>query len=261
MRRGNIIWGVILVLVGVLLLAGEMGIRLPNGKSLMSLFWPILLIGFGAWVLIGVFIRRNIETEATGIDLQGAREAAVRISHGAGEMRIHGGAGGNELVRGTFMGGLDHKASLNGDKLDVKMRPADNFLEFPFFIGHNQLDWDVALNSSIPMTLDMNLGANKSVIDLRDMKVTDIKFKSGANDTDLTLPAQGRLNADFEVGAASLTLIVPEGVAIRVRASIGAGDIKVDRSRFPSDVSPDFETAANAVDIKIKGGACSVRVK
>lgn len=261
MRNGQLVWGVILLLLGGVLLANAMGVTLPNGNSLMSLFWPLLLIGFGIWVLAGVFMRGRVDEESASIDLQGASSASLRINHGAGELHLHSGASSNELVRGTFAGGLEHKASRNGDRLDVKMRPARDVMTFPFFGPRFSLDWDVALNSSIPTDLDFNLGANKSTIDLRDLNVTGLRFKTGASDSNITLPASGRLNADFEIGAASLTLIVPDGVAIRVRATLGAGDMSVDRSRFPKDESPDFDTAANAVDINIKGGACSVRVK
>jgi hypothetical protein len=111
------------------------------------------------------------------------------------------------------------------------------------------------------MSLDMNLGANKSDINLQDMNITDIKLKSGASDTVITLPAHGRLSLDCEIGAAALTIIVPDGVAIRARAAMGAGDFKVDRTRFPNDESPDFASAQNAVDINVKGGAASVRIK
>ena len=55
MRRNQLVWGVILLLFGGLMLANEMGFRLPNGKALMEIFWPVLLILAGAWVLIGVF--------------------------------------------------------------------------------------------------------------------------------------------------------------------------------------------------------------
>lgn len=261
MKRNNLFWGAVLLLVGGLMLAGELGIKLPNGNSLMSIFWPLLLIGFGIWVLLSVFMRGKVETESARIDLQNAREAAVRINHGAGELHVHGGASANELLHGTFAGGLDHKAKLNGDKLEVKMRPANDFVMMPPFGLNEQLDWDVAFNASLPVSLDMNLGANKSVINLQDMNVTDIRLKSGASDTIITLPAQGRLKLDCEIGAAALTVIVPDGVAIRAHASMGAGDFSVDRSRFPSDESPDFASAKNAVDIHVKGGAASVRIK
>jgi hypothetical protein len=265
MRRGQLFWGVALLLIGALMFANTAGIRLPNGNSLMSLFWPLVLLGSGVYVLAGVFMRRNVETESARVSLEGAREASINISHGAGELKIHGGASGNDLATGSFMGGLDQKASLNGERLEVRMRPASEFVDFPFFGMHAQMDWDVALNASIPTALEMNLGANKSSINLLDMNVTDLRLKSGASDTDVTFPSRGRLKADFEIGAASLTLVIPEGVSARIRSSIGAGDVHVDSSRFPRQnglhQSPDFETAANAVDINVKGGACSVRIK
>jgi hypothetical protein len=261
MRNGQLIWGVILLLFGGLLLANAMGVTLPNGNALTSIFFPLLLIVFGIWVLFGVFLRGKVDSESASIDLQGASEASLRINHGAGELRLHSGASANELVRGSFVGGMEHKASRNGDRLDVKMRPARDVMVFPFFGPRSQLDWDVLLNASVPASLEFNVGASKSVVDLHDMTITDLRFKTGASETTLTLPANGRLNADFEIGAASLTLIVPDRVAIRVRASLGAGDLNIDRSRFPHDESPDFDTAANAVDIYVKGGACSVRVK
>lgn len=261
MGRNQVFWGVVLLLVGGLMLAGEFGIRLPNGNSMLSLFWPLLLIGFGVWVLMSVFMRGNVESESASIDLQAAREASVCIHHGAGEFRLHAGAVGNELAHGTFVGGLEQKSTKSGDRLEVTMRPANDLVMVPPFFSRSQLDWDISFNPSVPTALDFNLGANKSDLDLRDLTITDIKLKSGASDTTVTLPAKGRLKADFEVGAASLVLIVPDGVSIRARAAIGAGDFHVDRNRFPNNESLDFETAPNAVDIYVKGGAASVRVK
>ena len=261
MGRNQLFWGGILLLVGGLMLAGEMGLRLPNGNSMMSLFWPIFLIGFGVWVLLSVYIRRNVETEPASVELQGARSANLRFNHGAGELRLHGGAGATEILRGTFTGGLDHKSRLDGDTLNVDMHPVNTTFVFPDFFSHAQLDWDVSLNSAVPTSLDMNLGANKSELDLKDLTITDIKLKTGASDTVLTLPAHGRLKLDCEIGAASLTVIVPEGVSIRAKSAIGAGDFHVDKSRFPNNESPDFATAENAVDIWVKGGAVSVNIK
>lgn len=265
MRRNQLVWGVILLLVGVLMFANEMGIRLPNGTSLLELFWPVVLILGGIWVLVGVFLRRNIEVENASIDLQGAASADLKIKHGAGEFKLHSGATANEFSHGSFMGGLDHKAHRNGDRLEVRMRPAKDFLDFPFFGPRNQLDWDVALNADIPTSLKLNLGANKSDLDLHDMNITDLDLDTGASETKLTLPSRGRFRADLDLGAASLEIIVPEGLSARIRASVGAVDLKIDPSRFPRNgsyyQSPDYETAANAVDMTIDAGAASIKVR
>jgi hypothetical protein len=66
------------------------------------------------------------------------------------------------------------------------------------------------------------------------------------------------------VGAASLTLEVPIGVAARIRSKMALGSSQIDESRFPRTfdgyLSPDFEGAANRVDITIEGGVGSVKV-
>ena len=113
------------------------------------------------------------------LTLQGANNADLKISHGAGELKIHSGANINEIAHGTFVGGLDHKATRNGDRLEVRMRPARDFMDFPFFGPRNQLDWDVALNAEIPTALAFSIGANKSVLDLRDLNITALKLETG----------------------------------------------------------------------------------
>jgi hypothetical protein len=81
----------------------------------------------------------------------------------------------------------------------------------------------------------------------------------------VTLPSRGRLRADFDLGAASLDVIVPEGVSARIRASMGAADLNVNQARFPRSgnvyQSADFDTAANAVDITIDAGAAGIKVR
>ena len=113
MKRNQLFWGFALLLIGVLMLANAMGIKLPNGMSLTELFWPLLLIFGGLWVLVGVFLRGSIEIENASVDLQGASSANLKISHGAGDLKIHSGANAGELAHGSFTGGLQQKAKHN----------------------------------------------------------------------------------------------------------------------------------------------------
>jgi hypothetical protein len=265
MGRNQLVWGTALLLIGGLMLASEMGVRLPNGTSPTDLFWPIALLGAGVWVLIGVFFRGQVEMENISIDLQGASSANVKINHGAGELKIHSGANVNELAHGSFSGGLEHKANRNGDSLDVKMRPVNDFIKLPFFGPNSQINWDLALNPNIPMALNLNLGANKSDIDLRDMNISGLDLDTGASETKITLPVRGRFRADLDLGAASLEVVIPEGLSARIRPSLGAADFKINEARFPRNgsyyQSPDFDSAENSVDMTIDAGAASVRVK
>jgi hypothetical protein len=111
----------------------------------------------------------------------------------------------------------------------------------------------------------LNVGANKSMLDLRDMSITDLKLETGASDTKLTLPSKGRFRADLDLGAASLEVIVPDGLSARIHASVGAVDMKVDQARFPRNgnyyQSSDYDTAVNSVDMTIDAGAASIQVR
>ncbi len=131
MYRNQLLWGVILLLVGGLLLGDAMGLKLPNGMSLMGIFWPIILLFAGIWVILGVFVRGKIEVQDVSIDLQNAHTANLRIRHGAGELKVHSGANATELMRGLFTGGLDYKVNRNGDILEVRSDPQENGLIFP----------------------------------------------------------------------------------------------------------------------------------
>lgn len=261
-KQSALFWGIALLLLGALMLAGEMGIRLPGGDSLSSLFFPLLLLFFGGWILLGAFRREKAEAEEVSLELQGATSAHVKIKHGAGEIKLHGGAAGGELMRGTFIGGLDKKISREGDSLRVQLRSA---YDMGFLFGATpSLDWDAAFSAEIPLDLDLNLGASKSLIDLRDLTVTRLDLDVGASETEVYLSPRGRYSADIDCGAASLTVRVPEGLAARIRAAVVAGDCNVNTARFPRRdgvyQSPDFDSAANAVEMTIDAGAASVRI-
>jgi cell wall-active antibiotic response 4TMS protein YvqF/uncharacterized protein DUF2154 len=263
MRRSSLFWGVILLLLGLLMLGDAYGLRLPGGARPMEFFWPVLLILIGAWILLGVLTRPRVVSEHGSVDLQGASEAELRIDHGAGELRISGGAEPGKLAAGTFSGGMEQSAQMEGSRLVARMRPPQpTFMVMPQFERH---DWDVRLSNSVPILLTLHTGANNAVVNLAGMRITGLRVETGASETEVTLPAEGRFRADFSLGAASLRVSVPQGMAARVRVSQGVSDVKVDQARFPrmgdAYQSPDFDSAANAVDLKIDAGAAEIRVQ
>ncbi len=264
MRRSSLIWGVALLLLGLLMFADAAGFRLGAIRPL-SFFWPLALILLGGWLILGVTMRgrMGMSAEQASVDLQGATEADVKINHGAGELQIAGGAGPGLLASGTFNGGLDQSSRMTGNSLDVHLSPPGP--PFMFLPHMERYDWDLRLNSEIPMTLTLQMGANKASVDLSNLHVTDLKVETGASQADITLPARGRMRAKFNLGAASLTIHVPQGVAARIHATHGVSDVKVDQSRFPRNgeyyQSPDYETAQDAAEIRIEAGAAEIKIQ
>jgi predicted membrane protein len=268
MRKSTVFWGTAIILIGVVLLISNV-FDINIGRFI----FPAILIVLGAWLLWGVLSAprdaKGFETEETAIPLEGATRARIRFHHGAGRLHVSGGAGSGDLVSGSFRGGLDYQRTQEGDTAVVKMavRTPVQSLANPWRWGPGRsLDWSVKLNSTIPLSLDLQTGASEARIDLTDLQVTDLQLQTGASSTQITLPASaGHTKVAIRSGAASVVMRVPTGVAARVKAQGGLADIRVNRNRFPRAdgvyQSADYDTAENRVEIDIDTGVGSVEVK
>ena len=242
MRNGMLFWGFVLVLLGVLMLTGA-----------MQYFWPIVLIAVGGWIVVSAFWRGAMGNQPVSVDAQGAASAYVKIGHGAGELHVDAKAAAGKALEGMVTEGAHVDSRLLGDRLDLRLTNDVTFI--PFMGNTRGLNWDLHLTRDIPITLDLETGASRSIIDLREARVTSVTLNTGASETEITLPAAGQVSAAVHLGAAEARLNVPEGVAARIRSQSGLAEINVNTARFPrtGDVyqSADFETAANRVDLRI----------
>jgi hypothetical protein len=250
-----------LVVGGVLIAWGVVGVLHALGLiqvSVCGLLWALLFVAFGAWLIWGTVSRApGTEEEDVAIPLEGASEAQITISHAAGRFQLQGGAAADHVVEGRFTGGLLHRESRGGDRLEVDMRVRGEGVatallpwKWPTTRG---AEWMVHLNETIPL-------------DLTDLKVRDLRLETGASATKLTLSSNaGYTKAEVTCGAGTVDIGVPPGVAARIRAHSSLGEAKVDRARFPSVSagvyeSPDYETAANKVELTVEASLGSADV-
>jgi hypothetical protein len=268
MRRMILGAGVILIVVGAVGVLDAVGLV---SVSICGLFWAAVLIGLGVWIVWGAVTKApSAEVEDASIPLEGATSARVSISHGAGRLQIGGGAETGALVQGTFAGGLIHELSRQGDVLDVKMRVRGEGLlmvllpwKWSRFRGAG---WTMRMTEEIPLTLKIEGGASENLLDLADLQVRELEIETGASSTRLTLPARaGHTRASVACGAGAVDVRVPSGVAARVRVQSTLAEVKVDRRRFPrvdsgDYESPDYETAANKVDLVVDANLGSAEV-
>lgn len=155
MRYGGAVWGILLILAGVLFLLNSLGILAVN---VWGVLWPTALILFGLAALAGAF-RRGDDAEAVveglALQLKGYEEAAVTIHFGAGRLVLGGGAPPDELLNGSFGGGVLHTLNPDGEVARVALRSPDGL---PPTDGR---EWDVALNEDIPLTLEPVMNFSK----------------------------------------------------------------------------------------------------
>ncbi len=251
MRNGNLFWGAVLILLGILMLFGW-----------MEYFWPVALILVGAWIVLGVYLRGSGKTESVSVDLQGARQVSLKVNHGAGRLKIGAGASMGKALEGECAEGVRVDSRLAGDRLEVRV--GGDVMFVPFLGSTRGLDWNLRLSNEVPFSLELETGANQSDVNLRDLRVTSVKLETGASSTDITLPASGQVTAEVHLGAAEAKLRIPQGVAGRIRSQSGLAEINVDSARFPFSngvyESSDFGTSPNRVDLTIEAGVGKVTV-
>ena len=262
MRRENYIWGLLLIVLGGLLLLDNLGL-LPGRVNAWGLFWPLVLIGLGLRALIPVFWPQPAGSESLTIPLEAARSARLKVRHGAGELRIQAGAAAGSLLEGSFEGGVVNQVNRGSDSADVELRLPD--ANFEFVTSGVGRTWNVSLTPSIPLSLDLEVGASRNILNLRDLVVTNLRIVTGASSTELDLPANaGETRVQIQSGAASVHVRIPQGVAARINAHGGLASIQVDTTRFPQVggvyQSSEFASAENRVDLEIETGAGSVTV-
>jgi hypothetical protein len=262
MSRGNIFWGIVLLLVGALLLLDNLGYL--GGVEIWTLLWPLFLIALGVWILLGAYMRRNYKSEHVTLPLEGAQSARFRLAHGAGRIMVSGSTPSDILMEGDFGGGLEVNRRQSGDTLDVKMKMSGAIFPFDWSPGQS-LDWVFSLTRDIPLILELETGASENTLDLTDLRVSELRLKSGASSTNLTLPANaGRTRVSIEAGAASVKITVPVGVAARIRSKGGLSSLNVNQQRFSKlgelYQSLDYDSAANQADIEVQMGVGSVEI-
>jgi hypothetical protein len=260
MKRDNIFWGAALILVGILLFLQAQGII----NNVFRYFWPLAMILLGGWIILGVYWRPAPSAEETfSIPLSGAKSARFKFAHGAGQIVISGGAPIGQALTGSAATGMNKESHLDGDRLEVKVEAGPSFVPF---VGPSEGVWRFQLTQEIPLTLSVEAGASSLEIDLKDVLVTRMQLKTGASNSNVTLPARGASILDVEAGAASINVRVPEATAARVRVKEGVTSVNIDTNRFPqldSGIyqSSGFETAADRTEINIEAGLGSVSVK
>jgi hypothetical protein len=256
MSKGNTLWGLFLLIIGLAFLADSLGyINVSFG-----LIWPLALILLGVFILFGRQLGTEDRQQVT-VGLDGAKEAFIQIEHGAGRLEITGPVKGSELLSGNFSH-MELHTKRTGDQLKVSLHSEASL---GWLTGGNH-EWTFGLSPNLPLQIEIDGGASDNVLDLRKLNVKRLDIDTGASSTKVTLPENaGQTAVDVDSGASSLDLIVPAGVAADIRVDSGLSSISIDETRFPRNgkhyTSPDYATATNRVDISIDTGVSSVTIK
>lgn len=273
------LWPLVLVLVGIELLFAH---RIP---------W-LALAGFAALVLVGGALATNMgagissppgpaptpTTSVVQTDLQGATQAAVTLRFGAGQLVV----GPIENPQPGALALMNYQGSpqmaptprytpVNGGvgQLEYQTSSRDG-PGFPPFIDSrpDQARMQLNLSPQVPIaSFNVQTGATDARLDLSELHITTLDMSIGAATSWVRFPeSSGLTTAHISGGASTITLEIPDGVAAQIQHQGGLSTLNVDQSRFPqvNDAvyrSPDYDSAANKVDLVIETGVTTITVR
>ncbi len=297
-RIGGVFWGSLLMLIGGLLLLGNLGVMDVNFANLWQL-WPVLVIGAGAsllalrgWVgalvsvllMVALFvlvvavtvknsflnISPNVTTTTqtvvpTSADIgEGVTALDLSVKTGAAEVDVSSNED-TKYARATMTsGGLKLNDSYNR-RGDTQFMTLTTDTNRRFWIGPFRNDLALDVTRSLPVSLHFDMGAATLRGDLSGVQLQALDVSAGASTIDLKLGSRAaRQDISLEAGASTVTLHVPKDAGVRVHSESGLSSTNFDGVSKRSDglfESNDFDSAESKITIRSKLGASSFTIK
>jgi hypothetical protein len=240
---------------------------------------------------------KKVLTHEFDESLGGATAAKIDINAGSGNLTIDTLTGDEQLLASGTLEYLEKQGTptrslttIGGqDILTLKASGSGQpWFRLPWSACNGATDWQIHLNPDVPSEITAHSDGGNVRLDLADMTVARLSVDTGGGNLDVILPdnavdlnviaktGAGNVNVDIgsttrggsfinaSSGAGSVVVRVPDGLAARIHAASGLGKVIVSPMFGKLDVdtyqSPDYETAADKVEITIKSGAGNVSV-
>lgn len=262
MKRQQLFWGLVLVLLGFTFLLQSLGFGV-----IWKYFWPMLVIVLGGWMIFRNFSGGgNLEEEKLEIALEDIKKAEITIKHGAGKIDLKGDAAGSNLMSGTFYGGVEKRLTRTNEKVNLDLEPAVDWTDFGSFNNTKGLEWCLNFSAKVEYIFNLKTGAGENFLDFSDLNVKKVTLNTGASSTKLNMPRNAVFTSlEIHAGAASVDVKIPENVAARIKIQSGLSGNNIDMNRFKllssgTYESPAYESAENKIDVLIDGGVGSFKV-
>jgi hypothetical protein len=284
-RSVSILGPILLVAAGVVLLLNTLGVLSWDIWWNILRLWPILLIAAGLDLLIGrrsawgalvaavlilaVFLGAlwltesqvagsSLTTREIRQSLGDATQAEVTIGPAVAALHVNALPESASLVEGTVHLGSGEKLaeeySQSGSTAVYSLK-SEAVTAFPFAIGwEKERTWDLGLSPGAALQLHASMGVGETVLNLTGLSLSDLEVNGGVGRTQVTLAAEGRYTASVDQGIGEIVIVVPEGVALRVKPSTALAGRRLPLGLQDEGqgfwTSPGYATAKNAVDLE-----------
>lgn len=200
-------------------------------------------------------------TESIKVASPESDDVNLRLSFGAGELKLSPGASG--LVDGTATYNYEHfKPEVKTDGGDVHITMGETSVNIFPSLDNPKNEWDLKLGSQ-PMDLSIEAGAYQGKFEFGGLSLTSLTIKDGAADVNLVFSEPNPVSMStfrYTTGASSVKM---EGLAYANFSlfdfSSGAGDYTLDFSgELQRDASVKVQTGFSNLIIIIPEGVNAI---
>lgn len=290
----KIFWGLLLILIGGIALAGNFNLIKVEWGSLWRL-WPLFIIVAGlsilsfkniiwniisvilsvltvcaiGWILIGSVNTLGIGylqtyNETIKIKSEEVKSAVIFLDTEASEI---------DISTTDQLAVVD--ANLSSNYATMKQSSSvDGFIQTVnlstqtdnnWFVGNMQNHWDIKLSRVLPISLRIDYGACDADINLSEAKLNEVNIKGGASNLLLKLgDKQSIADINIDLGVSSVKIQIPKkiGVKLYLDGGLNAKDLadlkQIDGETYESENYDGFEKKIN---INAKIGVSSFTIE
>lgn len=249
-------WPLILIAIGIDLL-------IPRRSALGTLLALVLVVAVfvGGFWLSGISLQPAppAETESVSVPALNVSGARIRIQPPAASLHVHALPGSQALVEGSVprsrTGKVQADWSTSGSVADVEITAGGLFVG-PL-VGDGTEAWRLGLSPEVPLHLEISSGAGIVEANLTGLQIEGLEVSLGLGRSVITLPAGGNFRGSVSGAVGQTVVIIPEGAAVRVRMTTGLGGVETPEGRRPFDLgdneytSPGFDTAPERIELEI----------
>jgi hypothetical protein len=188
-----------------------------------------------------------------------AERLSLRVNGGAGSYTLRGGS--SQLVEATSdRDDLDLRTTYRGDRAEVRV---DQSARRGLPIGTSApAHVEITLASDVATSLEINAGAGEFVIDLRDVRTTDVRVNVGAASLRIVLPRPtGEVPITVSAGASSITVEIPDGVEASVTTSGALLSTTSENPRVDGGSTGGYSAAKDRVAVRVTAAASSIVIR
>ncbi|HOQ98340.1 MAG TPA: LiaF-related protein [Anaerolineae bacterium] len=237
----------------------------------------ILVLLLGAMIACSGSSQGQLLTDDLSQPLNGATTAKLDVDCGPGHLAIDRLTGGEPLLAGGTLqyferqGPPNHTLSAIGSQTTFTLQDSGSATAGAGFrwpwqaCAGGAFEWLLHLNPTVSYDIAAHSDGGNVTLDLAGMAVSRVTADTAGGDVDVVLPDNAAdLSVTAKTGAGNVTVSVPSGVAAKIHASSGLGKVIVDPrfSKLDDNTyqSPDYDAAANRVEITASSGAGNVSV-